>query len=128
MANTPTANVPSLGAHFPQLVNTPSAYMEALIMGELIVENRCLRVSQESGGSVLLIWDPRFLAIEEGGIIKVANSNTGEILASVGDYVAVGGGFVDDPALLGLTERLPSDCPSPYYVVGETIQRVNRPQ
>lgn len=114
-------------SHFPQQINTPNVYMQALIKGELILKNDCLRVSDLHGNSILLIWRPGFSTRMEQEIVQVVDSNTGNVLASVGDFVAVGGGFDDNPTWMGLNEPLPEDCPGPYFIVGEFIKKIENP-
>jgi len=133
-ARVPTStpvNTSSLGTHFPQIINTPNAYMEALIKGELVLENGCLRVNgvdgAVNGATILLIWDPRFSTSTKQGAVQVIDNKTGKALASVGDYVAVGGGFDDNPTWMGLANPLPEDCPGPYYIVGEYIKKIDGP-
>lgn len=122
-------SVSSLGAHFPQLINTPNAYPDLPLMeGELALENGCLRVSgiknMLAGDSFLIIWDSRFSTITEQGVVKVIDVNTGEVLASVGDYVQIGGG---PPTEMQLKKRIPDECPEPYWLVGESIKKIVRP-
>jgi hypothetical protein len=116
---------PSSVAHFPQQMNTPNAYMEALIKGELVLVNGCLRVNDIEGDSILLIWRPGFSARMEQGVVQVVDS-TRQVAASVGDFVAVSGGFDDDPTWMTLTEPLPQDCPGPYFIVGESIKKLDQ--
>jgi hypothetical protein len=111
----------SQGSSFPQLINTPSAYMDALITGELVVANGCLRVDDKYGNNVLL-WPPDFSTHTEQGIIQVLDS-TGQIVAGVGDWVEVGGGEVPTPTYLGLVDPLPENCPGPYWLVGDYIKK-----
>lgn len=119
---------PAVDVHFPQLINTPNAYLEAHLAGELLLENGCLRVQEHDTISTLLIWDSRFSLVEEDGVVKITKSGTGEVLASVGDFVDLGGGYMDDPTALGLKEPLPENCrPGPYWLVGETIEKIERP-
>ena len=121
-------NTPSLGAHFPQKINTPNTYMEMLIKGELVLDNGCLRVSDVDGVSIMLIWDSRFSTRTEQGVVQVIDNSTGEVLASVGDFVAVGGGSAGtNPTELDLKESIPDECPGPYYLVGESIKKIDRP-
>lgn len=121
-------SIPS-SPYFPQLVDLPTASMEALIKGILILENGCLRLKEVEGikyndKSILLIWDPRFsFTILNGDIHSVVDAQTGEILASVGDYVSIGGGFIDDPSDWELKYPVPDECPRSYYMVGESITR-----
>jgi len=125
-ATSTPASRSSLVAHFPQQINTPSAYNEALVQGELVLINGCLRVNSVNGYSILLIWRPGFSTRTEQGTVQIIDG-TGKVTASVGDFVAVGGGFDDDPTWLGLTESLQEECPGPYYIVGETIKKIDRP-
>lgn len=101
--------------------------MQALIEGELILENGCLRVNDLYGNSILLIWRPGFSTRTEEEIVQVVDSNTDKALVSVGDFVAVGGGFDDNPTWMGLTEPLPEECPGPYFIVGESIKKIDKP-
>lgn len=125
-ASSSSTSPTSSGSSFPQRINTPSLYMDALLTGELVVINGCLRVKDNYGNSILLIWRPGFSTRTEQGIIQVLDG-TGQAVASVGDYVEVGGGFDDDPTWMGLREPLPKDCPGPYWVVGESIKKIERP-
>lgn len=123
------ASAPSLGNHFPQLINTPSAYPDLPLMeGQLALENGCLRVSGVKnirlGNSFLVIWDSRFSTRTEQGVVQVVDGSTGEILASVGDYVSIGGGV---PTEIDLKESIPEECPGPYYLVGHSIKKINKP-
>src|SRR5215213_1677267 len=53
--STPTSHSSAV-ASFPQIVNTPSVFLEALVKGEIVLKNGCLRVNETGGDSVLLIW------------------------------------------------------------------------
>jgi len=120
------ANPPSLGDHFPQLKNPPGVSYDIGRAGDLVLENGCLRLKGMEGleGSFLLIWDARFSTRTEQGLVQVIDSLTGEVLASVGDYVMVGYGG-DSP---GRTWKpIPEECPGPYMVVGNTIKKIDRP-
>lgn len=123
--NTSTGT-PSLVSFFPQAINTPTVYLEALFTGELILDNGCLRVKDTDGNSVLLIWHPGFSTRMDQGNVQIVDS-TGQVAASVGDFVAVGGGFDSNPTWIGLAEPLPNDCLGPYWLVGEAINKIDRP-
>ena len=101
-------------------------------MGELTLENGCLRVSKTNtinGDGFLLIWDTRFSTRTEQGVVQVIDGSTGEVLASTGDYVEVSGGFVVSSIEVekALKESIPNECPGPYWVVGESIKKIDRP-
>ena len=123
-----SATAPPLGTHFPQKITRPSVYFDITIKGELALDNGCLRVSGVGEHSFLLIWDPRFSTRTEQGIVQVIDSSTGEVLASVGDFVAVGdGGDLTNPTWMWLKQLIPDECPGPYWVVGDTITKIDRP-
>jgi len=110
----------------PQLINTPPAYLQALATGQLALANGCLRLNVIDEISILLIWQPSFSARTEQGITQVVD-NTGQVVASVGDYVEMSGGFSDDPTGIGLKEPLPKDCPGPYWLIGDEIRKIEKP-
>jgi len=125
-----TVSTSSFGAHFPQ-TNTILGNTDALITGKLALDNGCLRVSETNTineESYLLIWDETFSIRTEQGIVQVIDSNTGEVLASVGDYVEVGGGIVVGiiEVEMALKEPLPQECPEPYWLVGDTVKKIEK--
>ena len=123
--NTPTSRS-SLVSSFPQSITTPSAFYDAVINGELVLSNGCLRVNDTDGNSFLLIWRPGFSIRTDQGVVQIIDS-TGQVTASVGDFVEVGGGGDLNPTWYGLVEPLPENCPGPYFIVGESIKKIDRP-
>lgn len=123
--NIPTST-PSLVTSFPQQINAPNSFMEALVEGKLVLINGCLRINDTYGNSYLLIWRPGFSTHMDQGIVQIIDS-MGEVVASVGDFVAIGGGENPTPTYLGLAEPLPNDCLGPYWLVGESIKKIDRP-
>jgi len=80
------------------------------------------------GNSFLIIWDLRFSTRMEQGVVQVIDSRTGEVLSSVGDYVAIGdGGDLTNPSWMWLKRPIPDECLGPYWVVGESIKKIDRP-
>ncbi len=112
--------------YFPQTINTPPAYLEARVTGELILENGCLRVKDFDGKSVLLIWRPGFSTKTVEGNVQIIDSKN-QVTASVGDFVEVGGGFDAHPELYGLTEPIPENCLGSFWLVGESIKKIDKP-
>jgi len=85
-------------------------------------------VSSIDGNSFLIIWDPRFSTRTDQGIVQVIDNSTGDLLASVGDLVVVSdGGDLPDPTWMWLKRPIPDECLGPYWVVGETIEKFERP-
>lgn len=141
-ANTDTTNTPSpsatdeiistpsLGNHFPQTTQLGS--MEMFVSGELILDNGCLRVSESNPSSeysYLLIWHSKFSTRTEQGIVHVIDASTGEVLASVGDYVEIDGGVIVHTTDFewALKEPIPNKCSEPYWVVGESVKKIDGP-
>ena len=113
---------PSLGDHFPRQKHSIGS-MNALMGGELVLENGCLRVKVSADDpSVLIIWDLRFSTRTEDGVVQLLDTLTGNVLASVGDFVRMGGGFISPPTYLGLVDPVPEECPGPYWLVGEFVK------
>ena len=100
--------------------------MDARIKGDLVLVNDCLRVNVIDGKSFLLIWHPGFSITIDQETVQVVDS-TGQVAALEGDFVAVGGGGDENPTWMGLAEPLPDDCPGPYFIVGESIEKIDRP-
>lgn len=122
--NIPTSDL-SLREYFPQMVVTPSGYLDLpLIEGELVLENGCLRIDgvRDLWGddSFLLIWDARFSTVTRQDLVSVVDVNTGEILVSVGDHVIVASnGRPTHPTI----DPIPDECTGPYLAIGEFISK-----
>lgn len=131
-----TAPTPSLGAHFPQIISEYGArsFIDMMDGGMLILENGCLRLKVDpprGGGndSFLLLWDLRFSTRTNTEVVDVIDSATGEILATVGDYVEFyGANSVSlDGGDFEFRFPIPEECPGPYMVVGDTITKIDPP-
>jgi|LGVE01.1.fsa_nt_gb hypothetical protein len=120
-------NTSSSAPFFPvQNDPNPNCYMTALLVGELVIEDCCLRV-----GDDLLVWPHGFSLSIECEVIQVID-DTGQPIARVGEKVKVSGGEVGTSELPGgylseLSAKLPSDrCPGPYWIVGDEITVIKR--
>jgi hypothetical protein len=114
---------------FPRQEKTEGerAVMEALTRGTLILTDNCIRLERgESLANYLLIWPPDFNFTIEDDTIKILNSEN-EIVASIGDRVQMGGGEVHILSQLDkfIQEQVPSQCPGPYWIIGEGFTRIN---
>ncbi len=107
--------------NFPHLREAPDSYMEALLVGELVSENGCLRVRSVGGTDYLLIWpyDSEMTADGRGARARISDGS--EVTLSAGEDVRVGGGesslsFVQRR----VTQPIPSSClGGSYWLVGE---------
>ncbi len=105
--------------HFPQLREDGDA-MDALLEGELVLEDGCLRVTNVDGTDYLLIWPQRFNLSVDGEDIRTSDDAGAPL--SVGEEIRVGGGEVPRDHVQTLVEQpLPSDCPGPHWIVGEVL-------
>ena len=98
--------------------------MEALLVGELVLVDDCLRVDE-----YLLVWPPSFSVSTEDGVIWIIDDN-GQPIMRVGDKVKVGGGGGEMPSehIAKYSAELPSDrCSGPYWIVGEVITKIDAP-
>ena len=90
--------------------------MEALLIGELVNSDGCLRVNAgESDTSYLIVWPPGLRPDAEKDVIQILNQ-AGKTVLRVGDEVRISGGEVSFSAA---EQVAPADCPGPYWIVGD---------
>ena len=103
--------------HFPQQQENMDV-MEALLEGELVLEEGCLRTKSKGGTDYLLIWPHGFKLSVDGPDIRITDDSG--LSLSVGEEIRIGGGEVPLAHVQTLVEQpVPDDCPGPYWVVGE---------
>ena len=100
--------------------------MTAVLIGELIVSDGCLRVNDvNSGTSFLLVW-PRgqHTVSVEGDTVRIVDRVEGKtVVWHIGEIVCLGGG--GGKSIEHLDERLrpelplSANCPGPYWIVGD---------
>jgi len=102
---------------FPQLKMRSGAFMEALLTGELVLEDCYLRID-----GTLIIWQPDYFVNNNDGTIEILDRN-GEVVARVGEEVCMGGGEITSIEHINklLKEPLPQDCEGPYWLMGEIV-------
>jgi hypothetical protein len=94
--------------------------MEAELIGELVLDNGCLRVNSIYGdGSILPVWPPEFTLGAENDVLQVLDG-TGQVVARVGEEVYMGGGEGLSRAMAQcMRQQLPAACTGPYWIVGD---------
>ncbi len=109
--------------HFPQL--TPQtgerAFPAALLPGQFVLENDCLRIRySEDQTSYLIIWPPDVTLHITSNAIEIHNPY-GKVLAQVGEQIQVGGGEITPEVGLikELRQPLPKECPGPYWIASD---------
>ena len=65
------------------------ALMQALGIGELVLDGQCFRLGDSS---TTIIWPAGFTPHSDRGVVEVRNG-AGRIIATVGDEIAAGGGY-----------------------------------
>lgn len=117
----PFALTPAPGVFFPQLRARRPAYMEALLVGKLIIEAGCLRIAIEppESQSYLVIWEADYFLNDNNGITEVLDRH-GRVAARVDDPISLGGGGVPLSSFSSeLREPIPDRCQGPYWLMGE---------
>jgi len=113
--NDKSVNTSTSTPFFPVQKDPNSAsQMTALLKGELILVNGCLRVD-----NYLLVWPHGFSISTDGEVIQIID-NTGKPIARVGDKIKLGGGGGEMPReiVAKYSAELPSDrCPGPYWII-----------
>ncbi len=116
--NVSDINTSTSTPFFPQQKENPAIYMDAQLVGELVLDDGCLRV-----GDDLLVWPHGFSLSTEDGVIQIIDDN-GQPIMRVGDKIKLGGGGCEMPSerIAKYSAELPSDrCSGPYWIVGEVI-------
>ena len=119
----PFAVTPDPTIQFPQLRTRSATFMEALLVGELVVKDGCLRVSAGySDRGHLIIWQPDYFLNNNEGVVEILDRN-GEAVARVGEEIRMGGGEValTENLKRQLREPLPEQCEGPYWLMGQLV-------
>lgn len=132
-ANPAAASPTPPGVFFPQqaALEEERDSMAADLVGQLVLVDRCLHVTQrDTGTSFLPIWPPRVTLHQTGTTIEIHDA-AGQVVARVGETVFLGGGVVPADALQEViqpvSQPVPPDCPGPYWVVGEDAVSLEPP-
>ena len=108
--------------YLPMQSEEVNIYMEAEMVGELVLENGCLRAKGGDDGNALLIWPYGSEMTTNGQGVRVRKRGSDlDVTLSVGHRVRFGGGYISVNFVRGyVVEPIPSSClGGPYWVVGE---------
>ena len=116
--------------YFPQqrLSEGEQMTMTAQLFGTLVTDQNCLRVeNRDDDLSYLIIWPPNFSLNMEMNPIQIYNAD-GQMAVQVGDNIYLGGGG-GDLAADSLAEQVQEPeairaCSGPYWIVGQTVERI----
>jgi len=98
--------------------------LTALLFGELVEVEGCLRVKdRDVGTSYLLAWGPEFAVSIENDAVQILHENGTKIVLHIGEMVRISGGEVKSVGYLDeqVRQTLPAGCPGPYWFVGTEV-------
>ena len=107
----------------PTLTPIPTR-LTALLFGELVEVEGCLRVkARDDGTSYLLAWGPDFAVTTEKDAVHIVDANGKKTVLHIGEMVRIGGGEVKSVGYLDeqVRQKLPAGCPGPYWFVGSEV-------
>lgn len=117
--NPPFAITPVPDVMMPQLRQRDAHSMLALLVGELVVQDGCLRV-QADQESMLVIWQADYFLTDNDGMLEMLDE-TGKVVAQVGETVYLGGGMQRAVDETELRQAIPASCPGPYWRMGRFL-------
>lgn len=100
---------------FPQARYPAAAEMRALMTGKLFERDGCLRVGEEAGESLLVLWPSSARLVQKAGAIAVRDGEAGGEVV-VGTDVSLGGGNAELPPPGWLIAPVPQTCAGPYWI------------
>ena len=114
--------VPDDSIYFPQLKSRSTSFMEALLIGRLVVENGCLQAFQEeSNQSYTIVWQTDYFLHNNDGSIEMLDRD-GKVVAWVGEMIYLGGGHVGSIKSDQLQAPIPERCSGlPLWLMGEFV-------
>ncbi|MGC9335174.1 MAG: hypothetical protein ACP5JJ_13560 [Anaerolineae bacterium] len=101
----------------------PNVYMQALMEGDLVLVDDCLRVGGAEGHVPIWPWD--FALETDDSDVRVVGTD-GRVVAQIGDRLRISGGEAPAmPVVEDAARPLLDNCPAPYWIVGNSIARVD---
>lgn len=105
---------------FPVQQNSGPGQMDALLEGNLELDDGGWLRAEADGGSYVLIW-PNGFSVQGGEEIQVLDGD-GQVVAIVGEAIKVGGGeTTEEIAEMYTGKGIPDDVGGPFWIVSEVI-------
>jgi hypothetical protein len=111
-------------AYFPVLKEHQQQLpLFSTVEGELTLEGGCVHLKPVRGEDTVPIWPVDFSFMVEDREIRIVD-DAGQVVATVGDMIKVGGGEVRDR---GIVEKLtgdlpPETCKGPFWLVSRVVE------
>lgn len=107
----PTALNPVPDVYMPQQKLPSLAFMEALLVANLVVQDNCLMAQdpESSEELTLIIWEPGYFLHDNDGTLQVLDEN-GDVVAQEGELMYMGGGSGGAPNEAALVAPIPDRC------------------
>lgn len=115
----PVTAVPDV--FMPQLKVRSTEFMAAEALGNLEVVDGCLRIVGDND-SQLVIWQTDYFLNDNNGTLEIWDRDS-NVVAVVGEPIALGGGEGPAPQDHILKEPLPEQCVGPYWYMGQLVSR-----
>ncbi|MFZ6030992.1 MAG: hypothetical protein ACOYYS_25065 [Chloroflexota bacterium] len=116
--STQTEPVDTSEPVFPVQREAQADTMGALLVGELVLVDNCLRAQSDDGADYLPIWPQGFSLRGEGQALQIVGADN-QAIASIGDTLQIGGGEIPAETADSLTVAPVTDrCSGPYWLVG----------
>ena len=112
---TEPANPPN----FPQVRGNPDG-MDAMLVGELVSENGCLRLRKiDEGTDHLIIWRQTADMTADGQGVRITDESGVSSSFSVGEKLRMGGAATRnlDVVQKSVVQPIPGNCPGPYWLL-----------
>ena len=118
LLSTVACSEPANPPNFPQVRGNPDG-LGALLVGELVSENGCLRLRRiDEGNDYLILWHQTADMTADGLGVRITNESGVSSSFSVGEKLRMGGGVTRnlDDVQESLVQPIPGNCPGPYWV------------
>lgn len=119
VACTEPANPPN----FPQVGGNPDG-LDALLVGELVSDNGCLRLRKlDEGIDHLIIWRQTADMTADGQSVRITDESGVSSSFSVGEELRMGGAETKnlDKFQESLVQPIPDNCPGPYWLYATDV-------
>ena len=116
-------DIPDIAFPRQEPVEGERATMGAELVGDLVLEEGCLRIESLYGNeSYIPVWPPEFTVVLENDIPVILDGD-GLLVGRVGKEIYMGGGESSESAVPACAQQqMPPTCRGKYWIVGEGVR------